>query len=277
MGLWGATSGVATLVGPLAGGLLVDGFGWEWIFFINIPVGIVALRAGVDPRAEAADAPAPFDILGVVPQRASALFLIVFGLQEGEHYDWGVIWGPITVWGLIIAGVIVLGLFIWTQAQHQERAARAAGAVPGPQLLGRRTSAIATVGFTVTSMSLPLMFFIQLARGLTPTAVGAAARSRWRCSPACSSPFAGRLLDRTDPRVPARARPAAGRRIAVLVLDAHERRHPDLDVPDPVGDDGHRQRRHVGTAGHHGDPQPADAARPAPAPASTTRRAPSAR
>jgi multidrug resistance protein len=41
MGLWGATSGVAMLVGPLAGGLLVDGLGWEWIFFINIPVGIV--------------------------------------------------------------------------------------------------------------------------------------------------------------------------------------------------------------------------------------------
>ena len=41
----------------------------------------------------------------------------MFGLQEGEHYDWGVIWGPITVWGLIIAGVVVLGLFIWQQAQ----------------------------------------------------------------------------------------------------------------------------------------------------------------
>ena len=59
MGLWGATAGVATLVGPLVGGLLVDGFGWEWIFFINIPVGHRRLRAGVDPGAEARDAPAP--------------------------------------------------------------------------------------------------------------------------------------------------------------------------------------------------------------------------
>ena len=41
MGLWGATSGVAMLVGPLAGGLLVDAFGWEWIFFINLPVGVI--------------------------------------------------------------------------------------------------------------------------------------------------------------------------------------------------------------------------------------------
>ena len=41
MALWGATAGVATLVGPILGGVLVDGLGWEWIFFINIPVGIV--------------------------------------------------------------------------------------------------------------------------------------------------------------------------------------------------------------------------------------------
>ena len=42
MALWGATAGVATLVGPILGGVLVDGLGWEWIFFINIPVGVVA-------------------------------------------------------------------------------------------------------------------------------------------------------------------------------------------------------------------------------------------
>ena len=42
MALWGATAGVATLVGPLVGGILVDTLGWEWIFFINIPVGLIA-------------------------------------------------------------------------------------------------------------------------------------------------------------------------------------------------------------------------------------------
>src|SRR5690349_20377007 len=43
MALWGATAGVATLVGPILGGVLVDGLGWEWIFFINIPVGVLGL------------------------------------------------------------------------------------------------------------------------------------------------------------------------------------------------------------------------------------------
>ena len=39
MSVWGATAGVATLVGPLAGGVLVDGLGWQWIFFVNVPIG----------------------------------------------------------------------------------------------------------------------------------------------------------------------------------------------------------------------------------------------
>ena len=50
--------------------------------------------------------PHKFDLVGVFLS-AVGLFLIVFGLQEGETYDWGPIWGPITVWHLIIAGVLI--------------------------------------------------------------------------------------------------------------------------------------------------------------------------
>ena len=54
MSLWGATAGVATLVGPLVGGLLVDGPGWQWIFFINVPIGVVGfvLAWRLVPRLE---------------------------------------------------------------------------------------------------------------------------------------------------------------------------------------------------------------------------------
>lgn len=198
MGLWGATSGVAMLVGPLAGGLLVDGLGWEWIFFINIPVGIVGFVLAwiLVPKLETH--PHKFDMVGVVLS-AVALFLIVFGLQEGETYDWGVIWGPITVWGLIISGVIVLGLFIWQQAKTKSEAL-----VPLELFRDRNFSianlGIATVGFTVTSMSLPLMFFIQLGRGLTPTEA-ALLLVPMAVAAGVLSPIAGRWLDRTDPRV----------------------------------------------------------------------------
>lgn len=197
MGLWGATSGVATLVGPLAGGVLVDGFGWEAIFFVNLPVGVVAFVLAwiMIPRLETH--PHRFDIGGVVLS-AIALFLIVFGLQEAEKYDWGPIWGPVSVWSLIVTGVVVLGLFVWQQSRT-----RSEPLVPLELFRDRNFSVanlgIVTVGFTVTSMSLPLMFYVQLARGLTPTQA-ALLMVPTAVLAGVLSPPAGKLLDRADPR-----------------------------------------------------------------------------
>ena len=198
MGLWGATAGVATLVGPLLGGVLVDGLGWEWIFFINVPVGVIGfvLAAIFVPRLETH--PHRFDMVGVVLS-AAALFLIVFGLQEGEKYDWGTIAGPITVWGLIIAGLVLMAVFV-----VQQWRTRSEPLVPLELFRDRNFSganlAIAAVGFTVTGMSLPYMFFLQLARGLTPTEAAMLMIPMAVISGALA-PLAGSLLDRVDPRL----------------------------------------------------------------------------
>ncbi|WP_366521520.1 DHA2 family efflux MFS transporter permease subunit [Micropruina sp.] len=198
MGLWGATAGVATLVGPLAGGLLVDGFGWEWIFFINLPVGVIGFVLAWVLVPKLPTHPHRFDIVGVLLS-AVALFLIVFGLQEGEAYAWGTIWGPFSVWGMIITGLVVLGLFVWTQART-----RSEPLVPLELFRDRNFSvsnlAIVAVGFTVTSMSLPLMFFIQLALGLSPTQAALLMVPMAVLSGGLA-PFAGQLLDRVDPRL----------------------------------------------------------------------------
>ncbi len=197
MGLWGATAGVAMLVGPLAGGLLVDSLGWEWIFFINVPIGIIGFVLACVLVPSLPTHRHRFDILGVILS-ALALFFIVFGLQEGEAYDWGVIWGPVSVWGLIVAGVVLLGVFVWTQALTKNEPL-----VPLRLFRDRNFSianlAIAAVGFTVTSMSLPLMFFLQLARGLDPTQAALLLVPMAVLS-GVLAPFAGRLLDRVDPR-----------------------------------------------------------------------------
>lgn len=198
MGLWGATAGVATLVGPLAGGLLVDALGWEWIFFVNIPVGVIAFVAAwlLVPRLETH--PHRFDMLGVLLS-AVAIFLIVFGLQEGETYDWGVIWGPISVWSLIVAGVVMLTLFVLQQWRTKSEPL-----VPLDLFRDRNFSganaAIVAVGFTMTSMSLPLMYFLQIARGLTPTE-SALLMIPMAVLSGVLAPAAGRILDRFDPRV----------------------------------------------------------------------------
>ena len=198
MGLWGATAGVATLVGPLLGGVLVDAWGWESIFFINLPVGVVAfvLAWMLVPNLETH--PHRFDIGGVVLS-AVGLFLIVFGLQEAAAYNWGVIWGPISVWSLIGGGIVVMVVFVWWQS-------RTKGEPLVPlELFRDRNFALANigitaVGFTVTSMGLPYMFFLQLARGLTPTQAALLLVPMAVLS-GILAPFAGRLLDHIDPRL----------------------------------------------------------------------------
>lgn len=192
MGLWGATAGVATLVGPLAGGLLVDGLGWEWIFFINIPVGVIGFIAAWILVPQLPRTAHRFDVVGVVLS-AAGLFLIVFGLQEGEHFDWAP-W----IWAMVAAGVVVMAVFVWTQARAKNEPL-----VPLELFRERNFSianiAIAAVGFTVTSMALPQMFYLQLARGLTPTE-SALLLVPLAILSGVLAPFAGKLLDRTDPR-----------------------------------------------------------------------------
>ena len=134
MALWGATAGVATLVGPILGGVLVDSLGWEWIFFINIPVGIVGfvLAWRLVPRLETHMH--RFDWLGVVLS-GLGMFLLVFGIQEGHQYDWGTITGVITVPALIVAGLRGVRGVPGLAGPQPTRAAGAAAAVPRPQLL----------------------------------------------------------------------------------------------------------------------------------------------
>ncbi|MGB3697589.1 MAG: DHA2 family efflux MFS transporter permease subunit [Gordonia sp. (in: high G+C Gram-positive bacteria)] len=192
MGLWGSVAGVAMLVGPLAGGLLVDHAGWEWIFFINVPVGVTGFVAAWRLVPRLATHPHRFDMVGVAISTV-ALFLIVFGLQEGQKYDWAG-W----VWAMVIGGIALMALFLFQQSRT-----RSEPLVPLELFRDRNFSlsnlGISVVGFAVTSMTLPMMFFIQVARGLTPTD-SALLLIPMAVLAGVLAPLAGKLLDRTDPR-----------------------------------------------------------------------------
>jgi EmrB/QacA subfamily drug resistance transporter len=197
MALWGATAGVAILVGPLLGGLLVDGPGWEWIFFINVPVGIVAfaLASRLVPRLETHSH--SFDWIGVALS-SIGMFLLVFGIQEGETYNWGTIKGIISVPLLIGLGVVVLGVFIWWQSRI-----RTEPLVPLALFRDRNFSmsniAISAVGFAITAMAFPFMLYAQVVRGLSPTQAALLLVPMAVLSGALA-PVAGRLIDRVHPR-----------------------------------------------------------------------------
>jgi len=197
MSLWGATAGVATLVGPILGGVLVDSLGWQWIFFINAPVGVVGFVLALRLVPDLPTHRHKFDLIGVALS-AVGLFLLVFGIQEGQKYDWGQIKGPITVWSLIIAGLVVLAAFVFWQSRT-----RGEPLLPLGLFKDRNFSlanvAITTVGFAITAMAFPLMLWAQAVRGLTPT------RSALLLVPmavisGALAPFVGRLVDRTPPR-----------------------------------------------------------------------------
>ena len=218
MGLWGSTAGVAMLVGPLLGGVLVDTLGWQWVFFINLPVGVVAfvLAAVLVPRLETH--PHRFDIGGVLLS-ALGVFLLAFGLQQAAHYDWGLIWGPISVWSLIGAGVVLLAVFVWWQSRTRREAL-----VP-LELFRDRNFSLSNIGifaggFAITALMLPFMFFLQLARGLTPTQ-SALIMVPLAVVSAVFSPVTGRLVDRVDPRwiiVPATLTIGAGLLFYILLM-----------------------------------------------------------
>ena len=89
IGIWGATVGGAVAIGPLIGGLLTDGLGWEWIFFVNVPIGIAAI-ALTERQVEnvAATDPQPIDWAGVTTF-SLALFGLIFGLIRGNAEGWG--------------------------------------------------------------------------------------------------------------------------------------------------------------------------------------------
>ncbi|ROP74723.1 DHA2 family efflux MFS transporter permease subunit [Curtobacterium sp. PhB115] len=197
MGLWGAVAGVASLVGPIVGGLLVDGFGWEWIFFVNVPVGVVAfvLAQRFVPSFERHGH--RFDYLGIFLS-AAGLFLLVFGIQEGETYDWGTITGPISVWSLIIVGLVVLaGFVVWQGVQKGEPL------LPLGLFKDRNFTlanvAITAVGVAIASFALPIMLWAQDVLSFSPTQAALLLVPQAVLS-AGLAPLVGKNLNRWNPR-----------------------------------------------------------------------------
>jgi EmrB/QacA subfamily drug resistance transporter len=115
IGIWGATVGGAVAVGPLIGGALTDAFGWEWIFFVNVPIGVVAI---VLTEARVANVAAsdrqPIDWAGLVTF-SLALFGLIFGLIRGNPEGWS---SPQIV-APLSAAVVLISLFVAIQLRRR--------------------------------------------------------------------------------------------------------------------------------------------------------------
>jgi len=192
LSVWGATAGVATLVGPLAGGVLVDGLGWQWIFIVNVPIGVLGLVLALIFVPVLPTEKHGYDVIGVLLSGV-ALFLIVFALQEGQSHHWAP-W----IWGTLVAGVVAMGAFVYWQSIYD-----AEPLIPLKIFRDNDFSlsnlGIAVIGFAVTAMIVPVMFYAQAVCGLSPT------RSALLTAPMAIAsgglaPFVGKLVDRSHPR-----------------------------------------------------------------------------
>jgi MFS family permease len=164
MSVWGSTAGVALLVGPIAGGLLLQAAGWEWIFFINVPVGIIGIIAVWRLVPALPTSPHRFDVAGIALS-AAGLFLVVFAIQEGPRYDWGTVFGSVTVSWMIAWGGALLGVFVWWQ-RHNPAEPLLRLDLFADRNFSLANTAIWGMGFAATAWAIPLLLFAQKSMGL---------------------------------------------------------------------------------------------------------------
>lgn len=197
MGVWGAAAGMAALIGPLAGGVLVDSLGWEWIFFINLPIGVLTFILVLRRVPKLPIHSPSFDLVGVLLS-AGAMFALVFGIQEGDATGWQPFVGPLSSLHLIIIGVVLLAVFIWWQARTRKEPL-----VPLNVFAVRNFSlaniAISFMGLAITTLSLPMIFYLQSVRELSPTQAALLLSPMAVLSAICA-PLVGKRVTSHDPR-----------------------------------------------------------------------------
>ena len=170
--VYGILAGLAVVAGPTVGGFLVEHYGWRSIFYVNIPFGVLTfalafllipdLRPGRKHR---------LDLLGVLLATAG-LFGVIFALIEGQRYDWGQIWGWITIPEIGIAGAALIAIFLAYQWRRQDGEPLLPFAVFKDRNFTLMTLVMVAMGFAILGFFLPLTIYMQSVLGLTALQAG---------------------------------------------------------------------------------------------------------
>ena len=194
-GIWGAVAGLATVTGPTFGGWLVTAMSWRWIFYVNLPIGVVTLGlAAVFLPDLRFNRKHRLDWLGTF-LASLGLFGVCFGLIEGPSHRWGTVWGPVSIPAILGAGLGVLVLFGWQQRANRNREPLVPAGVYADRNFAVMSAVVAAISFGMLGLFLPLVIFLQSVLSLSALQAGLVLAPMSLASIA-SAPFAGRLADR---------------------------------------------------------------------------------
>ena len=192
LGIWSGVSGLGVALGPVVGGAVVEGFSWQWIFWLNVPIGIALAPAAMSILAESRGSASRLDIRGLA-LASTGLLGVVFGIVRAQALGWT----STTVIASIGAGVALLAAFVVWESR-----------APAPMLPMRF---FRNRGFAATNgVSLAMFFgafgsifllaqFFQVAQGYSPLEAGIRTLP-WTAMPIFVAPIAGILSDRIGSR-----------------------------------------------------------------------------
>ncbi|WP_280412790.1 MFS transporter [Nocardia asiatica] len=192
IGIWGGIAGLGVALGPLVGGAVVDGLSWQWIFWLNVPVGLVVLPFAARALAESHGRGRRLDPVGLLLS-AGGVLAIVWGVIHGADDGWT---SPSVLAALLGGAVLLAGLVVWELR------------VPEPmlplRLFGSRAFSVSNVvGFAFSvgvfgSIFLLAQYF-QVVQGYSPLESGVRTMP-WTMAPMVVAPIAGLLVDRVGAR-----------------------------------------------------------------------------
>lgn len=206
IGIWGGIFGLGVAVGPLVGGAVVEGLSWQWIFWLNVPIGLVVVPFAASVLRESYGATRRLDLIGLALS-AGGVLALVWGVIHGADDGWT----SATVLGSFVAGAVLLtGLVAWELK------------TPDPMLPLRlfrsrayRVSNIMSFTFSmgVFGSIFLLAQYFQVVQGYSPLEAGVRTMP-WTMAPMVVAPIAGLLVD----RVGARTLLAAGQILLTIAL-----------------------------------------------------------
>ena len=168
LGVWGAVGGFGAAAGVLLGGVLTDALSWEWIFFVNIPIGLAGLALTPLLLGESRDARVKsFDATGAVLV-TGGLMALVYGITEANDYGWG----SATTWAIFAGALAVLGAFVAWERRHPEPLMRF-GILRIRTVLGANVAGF-ILGTALFAMFLMLTLYMQQVLGYSAMKSGVA-------------------------------------------------------------------------------------------------------